>query len=112
MIKVSKKFIQLALLLSISACSIGSEIDKSLLDEIRKPEKISGLYVPVIAVTYEHFNSHFKGIENYFIRIYEKDGDYFVYYTKPYTKPVMGGGSGFYRVDKTSLEIKEINFKR
>lgn len=81
-----------------------SYIDKEVIASYRKETTVSGIYMNA-------WNSLIKekslpsDIESYLITFSETDAEILIYFTKPTTKKIVGGGNGVARISKSGLSV-------
>ncbi|VVM21532.1 hypothetical protein BSPWISOXPB_7260 [uncultured Gammaproteobacteria bacterium] len=68
-------------------------------------------YLEVFSVVYkDFFSDKSKKIENWIVNISESKDLYIVELSIPWNQPMLGGGFGFYHIDKHTMKIIKVMF--
>ncbi|CAC9485927.1 hypothetical protein [uncultured Gammaproteobacteria bacterium] len=86
-------------------------IDFDIIESYKKPITMPAKYLEVFSVVYKDFSS-FKSnqIESYIVNISESKDLYIIKFSIPRKQLVLGGGSGFYHIDKHTMKIIKVEF--
>ncbi len=86
-------------------------IDFDVIESYKKPITIPAKYLEVFSVVYKKFSSNKnRKIENWIVEISESKDLYIVELSIPWNQPVLGGGYGFYHIDKHTMKIIKVMF--
>lgn len=87
-------------------------LDYEKLRSLRKDTTISGHYLKVwdVYVQYAKKEKFTVNLDNYLIHFSENENEYIIYFKKPATQKVLGGGNGRCKIKKESMEVEECSF--
>ncbi|VVM26167.1 hypothetical protein BSPWISOXPB_5788 [uncultured Gammaproteobacteria bacterium] len=87
------------------------DIDFDIIESYKKPITIPAKYLEVFSIVYKDFYSdkdHEVG--HYIANISESKDLYIVELSIPWNQPMLGGGFGFYHIDKHTMKIIKVMF--
>ncbi|SHN93051.1 hypothetical protein [bacterium endosymbiont of Bathymodiolus sp. 5 South] len=86
-------------------------IDFDIIESYKKPITMPAKYLEVFSVVYkDFFSDKSKKIENWIVNISESKDLYIVELSIPWNQPMLGGGFGFYHIDKHTMKIIKVMF--
>ncbi|VVH60103.1 hypothetical protein BAZOLSSOX_1239 [uncultured Gammaproteobacteria bacterium] len=86
-------------------------IDFDIIESYRKPITMPAKYLEVLSVVYKNFSSNrYDEIKEYIVNISESKDLYIVEFSIPWKQLVLGGGFGFYHIDKHTMKIIKTKF--
>jgi len=87
-------------------------LDNEKLKSFRKETIISGHYLKVWDVYVQHAknDNYTVNLDNYLIHFSENENEYIIYFKKPATQKILGGGNGTCKIKKDSMEVGECSF--
>jgi hypothetical protein len=87
------------------------DIDFDIIESYKKPITIPAKYLEVFSIVYKDFSSNKnRKVENYIVNISESKDLYIIEFSIPWNRPVLGGGYGFYHIDKHTMKIIKVMF--
>jgi len=87
-------------------------LDYEKLKTFRTDTTISGHYLKIwnVYLQYAEKTGSSIDIDNYLINFSENNDEYVIFFKKPVTQKIVGGGHGVCRINKKTLSIVECKF--
>ncbi len=91
--------------------NMDEHIDFDVIESYKKPITMPAKYLEVLSVVYKNFSSNrYDEIEEYIVNISESKDLYIIEFSIPWYQGVLGGGFGFYHIDKHTMKIIKTKF--
>ncbi|CAC9606289.1 hypothetical protein [uncultured Gammaproteobacteria bacterium] len=97
----------------MSNSNMDKYIDFDIIESYKKPITMPAKYLEVFSVVYkDFFTGRYRSdeIESYIVNISESKYLYIIKFHTPWKQLVLGGGSGFYHIDKHTMKIIKVEF--